>query len=434
MVQSHPAGEHVLKKAYPQVPAGEEVQALFNAAIGEMDRFAMLVIGVDGLAWPMGDPPERPDGESPLLQLARILNNMAASEDMRWGWIREALFACLCRDMDESAAVGLAGAVQQQFKNNTEHTLSVGVAVYPFWPFDKNAVLANAHKALDHASFFGPNTITAFDAVSLNISADKLYQYGDIDGAIEEFKKALMVDSRNVNVHNSLGVCYGVQKKFNLAIKAFETAISLDPGDVMATYNLGLAYLKQGNRDKALDLFLAAHRLDGTHPDIACHVGLCYQDKGEVERALSYLEPAARTAPNRATILRVLGDCYVHLDRLPEAVKAYEKAVKANPKDAKSLSALGQLYGRLGENLEVAIVLARESTVLDPENGLFLKRLAELYLKGGQPKEALKVVQEAEALGENCNEIRAAAREQDGAQAPDATDQRPVLRSGDGSP
>jgi hypothetical protein len=45
-------------------------------------------------------------------------------------------------------------------------------------------IVTNAEKALDHAGFFGPGTITGFDAVSLNISGDRRYQAGDIAGAI----------------------------------------------------------------------------------------------------------------------------------------------------------------------------------------------------------------------------------------------------------
>jgi tetratricopeptide (TPR) repeat protein len=299
----------------------------------------------------------------------------------------------------------MAKELQRRFMLSGEDTVSVGLAVYPFWPFEKTTIVANAQKALDHAAFFGPNTVTPFDAVSMNISADKLYQYGDVDGAIEEFKKALLVDAHNLNVQNSLGVCYGVQGKYDLAINAFETVIGLDPQDVMATYNLGLAYLKQGDRDKALELFLAAHELDGDHPDIACHIGLCYQEMAQTDKALEFLEPAAQKAPKSGPVFRALGDCYLSKERLREATKAYEKAIRANPKDAKSLSALGYLYAEVGENLEIAIVLARESTSIDPENGLYRLRLGKLYLRNGEPKKALQEFEQAQAQGQDCKSL-----------------------------
>ena len=181
--------------------------------------------------------------------------------------------------------------------------------------------------------------------------------------------------------------------------------IGLDPQDVMATYNLGLAYLKQGNRDKALELFLAAHELDGDHPDIACHIGLCYQEMAQTDKALEFLEPAAQKAPKSGPVFRALGDCYLSKEKLRKATKAYERAIRANPKDAKSLSALGYLYAEVGENLEIAIVLARESTSIDPENGLYRLRLGKLYLRNGEPKKALQEFEQAQAQGQDCKSL-----------------------------
>jgi tetratricopeptide (TPR) repeat protein len=95
----------------------------------------------------------------------------------------------------------------------------------------------------------------------------------------------------------------------------------------------------------------------------------------------------------------------VEADRLGEAVKAYEKAIKRYPKDSKSLSALGHLYGELGENIEIAIMLCRESTTFDPNNGLFRYRLGKLYLKQQDYEKAIEELQKAADLGEDCGEL-----------------------------
>jgi tetratricopeptide (TPR) repeat protein len=395
-------GTKILKEDFPEMPIGEGFESLSQTCVDDTEQFAALVVSID-------DFPKRLEhvgkdaSAGVVVRLARILDGMTKTRSMTWGRLDQERFACLCTDMDEKNAVALAKELQRRFMLSGDDTVSVGLAVYPFWPFEKTTILANAQKALDHATFFGPNTVTPFDAVSMNISADKLYQYGDVDGAIEEFKKALMVDAQNLNVHNSLGVCYGVQGKFDLAIDAFETVTGLNPQDVMATYNLGLAYLKQGDRDKALELFHAAHDLDGDHPDIACHIGLCYQEMEQTDKALEYLEPTARKAPKSSPVFRALGDCYLSKEMLREATKAYEKAIRANPKDAKSLSALGHLYATVGENLEIAIMLARESTTIDPDNGLYHLRLGKLYLQNGEHKKALDEFEKAEALGQDCN-------------------------------
>ena len=391
------------------MPVGEEFESLFESSANKNDRFAVLVICLDDFERMLKDYGEDITSGT-LIRLARIIDAVSKAHAMQWGRLDQERFACLCPNVNEQAAVDFATEIQRRLALAGTQTVSIGVAVYPFWPFEKTSVLANAQKALDHAGFFGANTITPFDAVSLNISADKLYQYGNIDGAIDEFKKALMVDPKNVNVHNSLGVCYGVQGKFDLAIDAFETATGLNPQDVMAAYNMGLAHLKQGHRDKALDLFLDAHDLDGDHPDIACQIGLCYQEMDQTDTALEYLEKAVKNNPKGAHVFRALGDCYLDKQMLREAAKSYEKAVRGYPADAKSLSALGHLYGVLSENLQIAMVLARESTTIDPDNGLYRYRLGKLYLQNRDYDKALGQLKKAAELGENCADLIEEAR------------------------
>lgn len=386
------------------MPVGEEFHGFFDSSATKGDRFAVLVIRIDDF-----DRTLKQLGEDitsgVVVRLARIIDGLSKTRSIEWGRLDQERFACFCPDTDEQASVQLAKEIQRRLALVGEETVSVGVAVHPFWPFEKMTILDNAQKALDHAAFFGPNTVTPFDAVSLNISADKLYQYGDIDGAIEEFRRALAVDLQNVNVRNSLGVCYGVQGKLDLAIDAFETAIRLDPEDVMATYNLGLAHLKQNDREKALDLFLEAHSLDGDNPEVAYQIAMCYREKNQADAALEYLEKAAQNACKGPHIFQALGECYLKKEMLKEAAKAYEKAIRHNPTDPKSLSDLGHLYEALGENMEIAIVLCRESTRIDPNNGLYRYRLGKLYLQSKNYENALEQLKMAAELGEDCGDL-----------------------------
>ena len=62
-------------------------------------------------------------------------------------------------------------------------TISLGVAVTPCGGYTNLEIITNAQKALDHASFLGPSTVALFDSVSLNISGDKRFESGDLDGA-----------------------------------------------------------------------------------------------------------------------------------------------------------------------------------------------------------------------------------------------------------
>ncbi len=397
-------GAKALKEEFPDLPAPEQFQGFFESFAEKSDQFAVLVVRIDDFDKTLKHLGENITSNL-LIKVGRIMEDLSKTVSMTCGRLSQEEFGCLCHDMDEISALELTNEIQRKLLVAGTETVSIGLAVYPFWPFEKVTILDNAQKALDHAAFFGPNTVTPFDAVSLNISADKLYQYGDIDGAVEEFKKALTVDPKNVNVHNSLGVCYGVQGELDAAVDAFETAIRLDPGDVMATFNLGLAHHKQGNQKKALELFLDAHKLDGDNAEVACQIGMCYREKGEIDSALEFLEKAAQNTRKGAHIFGALGECYLDKEMLHEATKAYEKAIRLNPTNAKGLSALGYLYGTLGENLEIAIVLCRESVKIDPDNGLYRRRLGKLYLQSEDYENALEQFKKATELGEDCTDL-----------------------------
>ncbi len=92
---------------------------------------------------------------------------------------------------------------------------------------------------MTHAAVVGPGSMVVLDAVSLNISGDQLYQAGNLQGAVEEYRKALQLDPSNVNVHNSLGVCYGMMERYDAAEAEFDAALLLKPDEVMALYQSG---------------------------------------------------------------------------------------------------------------------------------------------------------------------------------------------------
>jgi tetratricopeptide (TPR) repeat protein len=141
---------------------------------------------------------------------------------------------------------------------------------------------------------------------------------------------------------------------------------------------------------------------------------MCYQEMGDIDNAIGYLEEAVERMSSGASVFRSLGDCYLAKKRFRRAAKLYEKAVKAWPRDARSLNSLGHVYGILGENLEIAIVLAEESVSIDKDNGLYQARLGELYMKSGDYEKAVSTLIRASELGHPCEALLEAARSKGG--------------------
>jgi len=316
-----------------------------------------------------------------LLNAGFVLEQLTRPLHAIWGLIRPDTLGCMIPETDLSVCRNLAANIQNKLSEYQKETISIGIAVYPLVGFSRNDAVLNAWKALTHAVVAGPGSTVVLDAVSLNISGDQLYQAGNLTGAVEEYRKALQLDPSNVNVHNSLGVCYGMMETYDAAEAEFDAALLLKPDEVMALYNIGVVCLLTGRKEMALDFFMKAAAIDDEIFELALLTGKLYLEAGNPEQARSFLEKALNCRPKSGTALRTLGACFSALNLFREAVAVYTRAVKNNPSDAESFSQLGQLYDTIGENPEIARLFCQQSVAITPENEVYRERLNKLMQK-----------------------------------------------------
>jgi tetratricopeptide (TPR) repeat protein len=386
-----------IKRKFPDILSGQPFIDYAMDRLMAKEIFGAMTFKVDRL-------PKKEKQLAKYAEIAGALDALCQKENALWGVFEDSMLGGYFPEKDEFDCYRLARSFQKSLKKQTQNTVTIGIATFPTLSYPKYNILDNARKALEHAVFFGPNSAQIFDAVSLNINGDQLYEKGDIGGAIEEFKQALLLDPTNVNVHNSLGVCYGVQGEYKKAIKQFEATIALDSKEYMAVYNLGLINMLSGHKDKALSFFGKANGLAADVFEIVFQTGKLYMENGDYEKAKTFLEQASGLNPAAGAVFRYLGECHVAAGRPKAAITAYKKAVKQNPSDAASLSALGCLFDKQGENLEIATMFCQESVGLSPENALFRHRLGRLYLKQNQLKKALSEFKKAHRLGHDASD------------------------------
>ncbi len=392
-----------VQSVYPALLAGRSflehsAQQLSSAAICVC---AVIQIDTDGSC----DFEQTDSGQTAVHQkAAKVIDELCTQHNGTWGLVDSNLYGVFFGEKKAPECLELIQKFQKNLKKQTEITASVGIAECSRSNDRPAEMLTRALKALDHASFFGPDSAVIFDAVSLNISGDKLFDKGDITGSIEEFKQALQLDPSNINVHNSLGVCYGLSGDYEKAKLEFNTVIKLDSTEVMSWYNLGFTNMLEGNRKQALDLFLKANTINQDVFEIAFQTGRLLMEISQLEKGKKFLERAAFLEPQSAAVFRYLGECYATIGRIDDAIAAYKKAIKLNPSDAASLSALGCLFDEQGENPEISMMFCQESVKLSPENGLFRYRLGQLYFKQNRLDDALKEFKKADSLGHNSSD------------------------------
>jgi tetratricopeptide (TPR) repeat protein len=392
--------QKAIQSVYPGLRTGHTFidhaeQQLSSAAI-----FACLVFQIDDNA--ACDPKQSKSDPAAVHQkAAKLFDDFCKNSKGSWGLINLGLFGAFFEGKSASQCLKLIHKFQDKLKKQADISVSAGIAEYPTLSYQPAEMLTNALKALDHAAFFGTGSTAVFDTVSLNISGDRLFDKGDIEGSISEFQLALKLDPSNTNVHNSLGVCYGLMGEYEKAKVEFKSALKLKAKAVMPRYNLGFTSMLAGNRHKALDLFLEANTIDPNVFEIAFQTGRLLMEMNQPESGKKFLEHAAELEPDSGAVFRYLGECYTAIGDVEAAISAYKKAIKHNPSDAASLSAMGCLFDEREENPEIALMFCQESVRLSPENGLYRCRLGQLYLKENRLTDALKEFKKAEFLGQD---------------------------------
>ncbi|RKY32177.1 MAG: hypothetical protein DRP74_03205 [Candidatus Omnitrophota bacterium] len=89
---------------------------------------------------------------------------------------------------------------------------------------------------------------------------------GDLDKAIQEFKRVLEERPDITRVYYSLGLTYARKGLYEEAENKLLKTIELDPGYLQAYYTLGSLYLKQGDRQKAKLVWKKALEIEPRFP------------------------------------------------------------------------------------------------------------------------------------------------------------------------
>jgi tetratricopeptide (TPR) repeat protein len=278
-------------------------------------------------------------------------------------------------------------------------SVSMGVALYPCKDSKKHDVPGNCQRALLHTVFYGPGSMTVFDAVSLNISGDVYYNEGDLASAVKEYRRGRAFDPDNTNLMNSLGVTYANMNKYAEAVAQFEEVLSRDKKNFMALYNLGFSCLALDDRKKGLYTLEKASLTGEKNFDLFFQLGKLYCRDGRYKDAVNVLQQGEKLGPKKVSdishgaVYRYLGEAYRGAGDNEKAIVSLQRASRYNPGDSAALSILGELYSDEKEGDEIALSLCRQAVELESDQADNWLRLGNVLMQQGDPQAAVSVFQ-----------------------------------------
>lgn len=272
-----------------------------------------------------------------------------------------------------TSAENLVQQYEELSKTLRQHHVdsAVGLAEYPFLRYRKGEIADCAAKALEYALLLPEPKVGICNSLALNISADKLYSLGDVFGAMEEYKRALLVDDANVTARNSLGVCLAAVGRGHEARRYFTEALQRNPDKatlVQIYYNLGSVCQNLDDRRAAWRYYRRCVQIDPQHLFAHIRLGQLSETAGRKSEARRFYEQAAAIedahpgTPNVAR--RHLARVAARQRKGREARELLHEALLRNPEDAASLLLLANIYLDSQEDPAIAEMLARKSAAL----------------------------------------------------------------------
>ena len=218
--------------------------------------------------------------------------------------------------------------------------------------------------------------------------------------AAEQFKQALVLNSRDPRAHMQYAICLLSLGRNNEARQQFEKVRQLAGNSRFVTYYLGRLDLLSNNYPSAIKR-LSSVSGDPPFPDTAFYLGEAYTSSGNLNEGIKWLERAAKLLPSDYRVHYRLARAFSSAGQRQDASREYKlytlylnehkdtetevracsealhtKPVNAaheicqqmfDPNDPEKLTLLGQMYGDAGA-YEDALEPLRRAVQLDPNS------------------------------------------------------------------
>lgn len=126
---------------------------------------------------------------------------------------------------------------------------------------------------------------------------------GSFPEAIEEFKRAVALNSAFPGAHYNLGLAYLLNEGGSAVTNAeeeFKLELVANPDDFFSNYYLGITYIFQRKWEPAIDRLTTAARIQPNNPDPYFQLGQTYQELQKHDQAIDVLKKAIDLNPNLA--------------------------------------------------------------------------------------------------------------------------------------
>ena len=232
------------------------------------------------------------------------------------------------------------------------------------------------------------------DALSLKRLAILKTQDGDLDGAVDYFRRFLELEPHDLGVLKTLGRVMLAQGDATGAQSCYERALQIDPKDGSACEFLAHLHFAAGRHEEAIAGYRKAVEIDQSLSGSHSRLGAMLYALDEISEARTHLEMALEIDGNDADAHNNLGNVLIAEGSAADAIGHYQMAATINPSWAPPQRNRGRALTKLGRK-EEAITAYREALRLVPADPEMACALADGLAAAGKLDEAIDVLKAA---------------------------------------
>lgn len=209
------------------------------------------------------------------------------------------------------------------------------------------------------------------------------------NAAIQEFVKAVGIDSTYYQAYNAMGVATLKLGNKKDAQDLFKVALKNNPQFAPAYDNLGNIAMLDGDLDQAEKYYLQSIKCNSHNPTSMYHMGQVEARRGDYTKALTWLNHSLHINPNSSPAWNLQGELYLKQGNQPAAINSFKKAIRVKPENSRPYINLAGVYERRADH-EFAMEELKTAIILNPNYKEGIYRVANMSLETKKYQQALE--------------------------------------------
>ncbi|MBK9506255.1 MAG: tetratricopeptide repeat protein [Chitinophagaceae bacterium] len=209
--------------------------------------------------------------------------------------------------------------------------------------------------------------------------ANEYFNFGNLKFALDDYKKAFLLDSTNATLALGLSDCLFELNNADGAIGILKDYLKTDPDNIDIMLNLAIDYylLPKPQYQKAIEVLNDVLKVDVQNSEAYFYKGMIYKETTDTTKAISNFQTAVEADPDYYDAYMQLGLLYAEQNN-DIAIKYFDNAIALNDGSNEAHYAKAKYYqdrGRISE----AIGFYKKMIVADPQDANAIYNLATIY-------------------------------------------------------